>query len=197
MKHFQKLVVISAVALLGLSGCQTAKPIAMTVTATPTVPGTQHGDVLARQRAEGQDIPALQGQEVVTLRTYEYSREADSLGATRAELEGTACVLESEGYRAEVKTPAQVSVPDYGYASRPIRVNCSAPGFRTSHATLEPFSRTSANRMDSAQQSGLAGVLIVALVDAASDRKTHDFGYRPAEITMNRIGCEAKPAGCR
>lgn len=190
-------VAFFSLAALALAGCQTAKPIAMSVGVTPTNSGAVGGDVLAAERQAGQDIPQLQGQEVVTVRTYEYTLKTEAVSATRTELEGIACVLESDGYRAEVKTPAQVTVPDYGYASRPIRVSCEAPGFKTGTATVQIFSKTTSGRMQTAQHGGLAGVVLVAMIDAASDKKKHDYGYLPADITMNRVGCENARVGCR
>lgn len=191
------MIGMSAFAVFGLAGCQTAKPIAMSVSVTPTTSGGVGSDVLAAERQAGQDIPPLEGQEVVTVRTYEYTLKTEAVSATRTELEGIDCVLESDGYRAEVKTPAQVTVPDYGYASRPIRVNCRAPGFNTGTATVQIFSKTTSGRMETAQHGGLAGVVLVAMIDAATDKKKHDYGYLPADVTMNRVGCEATRAGCR
>lgn len=197
MRAFIRKLAIFATLSFILSACQTGKPIAMSVMATPTAAGIKNGDVLAPQRAAGQDVPPLQGQEVVTVRTYEYQRDTDAVSSTLKEIEGVNCVLESDGYRAAVNTPAEVSVPDYGFASRPIRVHCNAPNFKTGIATLQPYSKTSADRMQSAGQGGLAGVLVVALIDAASDPKKHDYGYRPADVTMNRTNCASTKMGCR
>ncbi len=191
-----KYSIIAACAII-LSACQTGKPIAMSVVATPTAKSIANGDVLGPQRAAGQDVPQLQGQEVVTVRTYEHRRDPDAVSSTRTELEGIACSLESDGYRAAVKTPAQVTVPDYGYASRPIRIQCNAPGFKTGVATVQPYSKTSASRIGAARGAGLAAVLIVAVVDSATDPKKHDYGYEFANVTMNRTNCASTKAGCR
>jgi hypothetical protein len=65
-----------------LVGCQSTKPIAMSVNATPTASGIKNGDMLAPQRASGQDIPQLRGQEMVTIRTYENIKKPDVQFAT-------------------------------------------------------------------------------------------------------------------
>ncbi|MDX5594261.1 hypothetical protein [Pseudovibrio sp. SPO723] len=183
--------------VVGLAGCQTTKPIAMSVTATPTVPGTQNGDVLAKQRAAGQDIPELRGQEIVTVRTYEYHRESKNQVASKKEIEGISCEITSDGYKASLKTPAEVRVPDYGYASRPITASCKAPDYRDGHASVTAFSKTSQDRLSSASGGGLLGVVAVALIDAATDHKKHDYAYPTLSVTMNRIGCEKSVVGCR
>lgn len=192
-----RLVLVLVPVMFGLAGCQTGKPIAMTVTATPTVSGIQGSDVLAPQRAAGQDVPPLRGQEIVTVRTFEHVRKKGSELSSYTEIEDVACTLESEGYRAAIKTPAEVRVPDYGYASRPISVRCSAPGYKTAFGSASAYNKTADDRLSSAGSGGLAGVLVVALINAASDEKKHDFTYRPIRMTMNRIGCEKSKGGCR
>lgn len=192
-----RLVFALVPVMCGLAGCQTGKPIAMSVTATPTVSGIQGSDVLAPQRAAGQDVPPLRGQEIVTVRTFEHVRKKDAQSSTYTEIEDVACTLESEGYRAAIKTPAEVRVPDYGYASRPVSVSCSAPGYKTALASATAYNKTAEARMSSAGSGGLAGVVVVALINAASDEKKHDFAYRPIRVTMNRIGCEKSKGGCR
>ncbi|MGZ9718511.1 hypothetical protein [Rhizobium miluonense] len=192
-----RVCILSLLVSLALTGCQSAKPIAMSVNALPTAKGVQYGDVLAPQRAAGQDIPSLKGQRVVTVRTYEDVRKKDAQFSTREEMEGVDCALESEGYRASVKTPAEIRVPDYGYASRPVAVRCQSPGYRAGYATVQPFDKTSSERLGAASNNGLAGVVVVALIDAATDKKKHEFSYPPVYVTMNRIGCEKERSGCR
>ncbi|MBX8828369.1 hypothetical protein, partial [Ochrobactrum sp. SFR4] len=77
----------------------------MSVNATPTASGIKNGDMLAPQRASGQDIPQLRGQEMVTIRTYENIKKPDVQFATLTEIEGVTCEIESDGYKATVKTP--------------------------------------------------------------------------------------------
>jgi hypothetical protein len=116
---------------------------------------------------------------------------------SQTELEGIDCALESEGYRASIKTPAEIKVPDYGYASRPVSVHCQAPGYKTGFASVQPYDKTSAERLDAASNNGLVSIVAVALIDAATDKKKHDYSYRPVSVTMNRIGCEKEKSGCR
>lgn len=188
---------ILSLVLLSIAGCRTGKPISMTVTARPTASNIQNGDVLAPQRRAGLDIPALHGTEIVTVRTYEHTKKKDGGFTTSVELENIDCALESDGFTASVKTPAEVRVPDYGYASRPISVRCNAPGYKTSYKNESAFNRTMEQRMSNAGSGGFAGVVVVALINAASDIKKHDFGYQPIGVTMNRIGCETAKVKCR
>lgn len=192
-----RLCMISLLLVAGLAGCQTAKPISMSVSAVPTAKGVQYGDALAPQRAAGEDIPPLKGQKMVTVRTYGVAGKSDGQFASQTELEGIDCALESEGYHASVKTPAEIKVPDYGYASRPVSVHCQAPGYKTGFASVQPYDKTSAERLDAASNNGLVGIVAVALIDAATDKKKHDYNYRPVMVTMNRIGCEKEKSGCR
>lgn len=179
------------------TGCQMAKPIAMSVAVTPTSPNIQNGDVLAPQRNAGLDIPPLHGTEVVTIRTYETVMDKERGRSRTIELENIGCQVESDGYKASIKTPADVRVPDYGYASRPISVQCNAPGYRPSFKNQSAYNRTFEQRMNGAHNGGLIGVVAVAVINAASDEKKLDFGYHPIDITMNRIGCESAKVGCR
>lgn len=170
----------------------------MSVSVTPTTKGgAEFGDVLAAQRRAGQDIPPLKGQQVLTVRTYEYVQKDDEQFATRTEIEGIDCGLESEGYRASVKTPAEVRVPYYGYASRLVAVRCQGSVYKSSLANIQPFDKTIADRERTAPALGIAGLLTVALIDATVDKKNRDYAYPPANLTMNRIGCENKKVGCR
>lgn len=194
--RISSLIALLFTATLGLAGCQTGKPIAMSVGVTPTN-DSQNGDVLASYRSAGQDIPALKGTEVVTVRTYSYVRKPDSDVNSRIEVEDVACKLESDGYTASIRTPAEVRVPDYGYASRPITVQCNAPGYKPGIKTAAAFNRTMEQRMSNAGQGGLAGVVLVAMINAASDEKKHDFGYRPVDVTMNSVNCAESKQGCR
>ncbi|AOO81639.1 hypothetical protein [Bosea vaviloviae] len=189
---------IGLVLAAALGGCQTAKPIAMSVSVTPTTKeGAAFGDVLAAQRKAGQDIPPLKGQQVLIVRSYEYVQKADEPFATSMEIEGIDCGVESEGYRASLKTPAEVRVPDYGYASRLISVRCHTARHKPSFVTVQPFDKTTSDRLRAGSNAGLAALVAVAIIDAATDKKTHEFSYPPAHVTMNGIGCETEKVGCR
>lgn len=169
-----------------LVGCQSTKPIAMSVNATPTASGIKNGDMLAPQRTSGQDIPQLRGQEMVTIRTYENIKKPDVQFATLTEIEGVTCEIESDGYKATVKTPAEVRVPNYGYASRLISARCNAPGYKPGFESVKAYNKTGEQRMNSASGGGLAGVVLVAMIHAATDEKKHEFAYPPLKVTMTK-----------
>ncbi len=187
----------AAIVIITATGCQTAKPIAMSVGVTPTSPNIQNGDVLAPQRNSGLDIPLLHGTEIVTIRTYETVLDKEQGRSRTVEIENIGCSVESDGYKASIKTPAEVRVPDYGYASRPISVQCNAPGYKPSFKNQTAYNKTFEQRMSGAHNGGLIGVVAVAVINAASDERKHDFGYRPIDVTMNRVGCESAKIGCR
>lgn len=177
-------VVFAGVSLLLLAGCQTAKPITSVVDATPTVPAVSNGDVLAAQRQAGQDIPEVRGFDYVTVRAIGVTTDKKSGNSKREEIEGVPCTVTSEGYTATVKTAAQVKVPNYGYASRPIKVECKAPGYKNGLLTVAPIDLTSQNRLNSAGSAGLLGVLVVGLIDAADSNRNHQFGYPEIRVVM-------------
>jgi hypothetical protein len=196
LKNFLFLKIGFALSLSILASCQTAKPIGMTVSVTPTASGITGGDVLSPQRNAGQDIPQLKGSSIVTVRSFEHTKKADDTFSSRKEIERVSCELKSDGYQASFLTPAQVNVPDYGYASRPIMVRCDHPGFKTGYKNVEAFDKTSAQMRDSGSKSGLLGFGLAVIVDAASDRKKHDFVYPPIEVDMNTLECEKSKTGC-
>lgn len=167
-----------------IAGCQTAKPVSMVVDATPTVASVKHGDVLAAQRASGQDIPEVRGFDYVTVRAVAVLRDEETGRSKNEELEGIPCTVSSEGYTAEVKTAAQVKVPNYGYASRPIEVRCKAPGYKDGIKTVSAYDITSSNRLNSAASGGLLGVMVVGLIDAADSKDDHKFGYPEVRVNM-------------
>lgn len=177
-----------------VAGCQTSKPVSMVVDATPTVPAVQHGDVLAAQRAAGQDIPEVRGFDYVTIRAVAVLRDVETGRSKNEELEGVPCTVSSEGYTAKVKTAAQVKVPNYGYASRPIKVHCKAPGYKDGIKTIAAYDITSAKRLSSAASGGLIGVVVVGLIDAADSKGDNTFGYPEARVYMYPLATKQKAA---
>lgn len=177
--------------------CQTPKPIAMSTVAVPSNPNIHDGDVLVEHRKAGQDIPPLRGQDVVTVRTFANAISTSGETSKLVELEGVSCKLSSDGYTASVVTPAQVNVPDYGYASRPIMARCDAKGYRPGVLTVSAFNLTEQENYSVATNGGLLGVMFAAIVHAASDVKKHDFAYPGLKVIMNPVGCERTKAGCR
>lgn len=185
MMNKLKLAFLLATPLL-LAACQTAKPITSVVDAQPTVKNVKHGDVLASQRAAGQDIPELRGHSYVTVRTSAVTIDKQSGRQKNEEIEGVACTISSEGYRASVKSAAQVKVPNYGYASRPIKAECKAPGYKDGIQVVAPYDETSQKRMSRAGSGGLLGVLVVGIIDAATSNKNHIFSYPSINVLMRK-----------
>ncbi|MEM1378859.1 MAG: hypothetical protein AAGG69_15870 [Pseudomonadota bacterium] len=167
----------------------------MTAQAVPTDPNTVGGDVLALRRAAGADIPQLRGSEFVTVRTFHYLPDGNRF--KRTELTGVSCVLEGEGYTANVVTPAQAQVPDYGFASPAIRVQCNKDGYKPSFKNITAFDATKAARMNASGQGGLIGVLGMGIINAADKGRRNDFKYPLAMMIMNLENCEQLKVGCR
>ena len=192
----KKTLLALSAAALAISACTTSQPIAMTAVAVPTDPTVTNGDVLAARRAEGADIPALRGSEFVTVRTYQYVPGTNGR-AKREELTGVPCILLGEGYSAQIVTPGQARVPDYGYASPSISVQCQQAGYRDGIGNVTAFNATESGRMNAAAGGGLIGVVGMGIINAASSDRNDDFKYPEVAIVMNRTDCETQPGGCR
>lgn len=192
----RKKLPLTVLALLALAGCNTTQPIAMSVSAVPTDPSVTNGDVLAQRRAAGEDIPSLRGTEVVTIRTFRYVK-GDNGGPKREELTGVSCALTGEGYAAQVTTPGQVRVPDYGYATRPVEVQCNAEGYKPGIGNIKPFDGTKAARVNAGSGAGLVGVIGMGIINAADSDKDNDFVYPPVNIIINTLDCDTSQFGCR
>ncbi|WP_428696293.1 hypothetical protein [Stappia sp.] len=181
----------------GLAACQTTKPIAMSVSYQPTSPTATHGDVLAEARAGGQKIPQLRGTEFITVRSYHYTLHKESGTGIKEEMTGAECTLESDGYTASFRTPAQVKVPNYGYASRPVSVRCNAPGYKSGFANASAENETRRKIYQSGAGAGLVGLMTAAIIDAANSEDNDDFKYPLVSVTMNREDCDSSRLGCR
>lgn len=110
---------------LFLSACTPAMEITQPpVRVTPKNPGSAFGiDVFAGARQSGAAAPAYRGERLVTVRTA----LAGSNQSAR-EIAGARCRIDSQMYSAEVTTPAEIIVPDYGQASPVITAICRANG---------------------------------------------------------------------
>ena len=169
-----------------VAACATNKaPLKMTKTVTPTSP-IENGDYYAKRRAAGEDLPERRGSEFIEIRTYhKVATEKNGQKSTkREELTDVNCILKGDGFRAEFITPAQIEVPDYGYASSSLRIECKHPGYNTAFHNTKPYDIDKESRMNSSTSGGLLGVFVVAAINAADDEKNNNFGYRPADILL-------------
>ena len=191
-----RTLVLSLLLPLAVVGCQKALPIAQVTSALATDPSITNGDVLAKRRAAGEDIPQLRGTALVTVRAYHHEI-VKSGTPKKKEIAGARCNLQSDGYTAQVQTPGQVRVPNYGYASRLISVNCNAENHKTGYASVKAYDATKSSRLGAGASGGLIGVVAVEIINAADDVKNNEFEYSPAQVYMNRLGCENTKRGCR
>ena len=183
-------------ATLFLSACQTTAPIQQVTTVVPTDPTIVGNDVLAAQRAAGEDVPILRGTNLLTIRTYHHAIQKGGK-LKKSELIGASCNIESDGFTGEVKTPGQIRVPDYGYASRLVIVRCNQEGYKEGFTNVRAIDVDKTGRMNAAAGGGVIGIVAMGVINAVDDKKNNKFEYHNASVYMNRIGCETAKGGCR
>lgn len=173
-----------SILLLGavmLSGC--AKPLPLSgapTNITPTDTENAKGlDVYANLRTNNPDLPKFQGQSSIVVRAYDASDKEKSNVEINAR-----CTLNAENlYTAELSTPAELIVPNYGVKSPVIRANCthnalSGQGSAAVHSTRDQQIR------DASNQGGLLGALIGSVVIAARSREDDDYLYRDLNVNL-------------
>ncbi len=187
----------TVVCLLSLTACVKHQPIAEVTSIKSTEPGARGYDIFAARRASGEKIPMLKGIDVLTVRTYHHVPSSRRKGRfKREELTGARCFVISEGFRATVKTPGQLRVPDYGKASRKATVECEKEGYRNGIKSVDTFDVEKAKRRAYGANNGLLGMVVVEVINAADNDENNEFDYRVAEVYMNRIGCDKTKRGC-
>lgn len=85
--------------------------------------GAQGLDTFAAARARGQSVPEYKGETLLTLRSF-----LDTDGPGTTEFAGARCAVSSTYYSAEVTTPVQLIVPNYGKDSPVVTATCRANG---------------------------------------------------------------------
>lgn len=193
MKKRSLILIVSAAFL---TACQTTAPIQQVTTAVPTDPNVVGNDVLAARRVAGEDVPTLRGTNLLTIRTYHHTLQKGGK-LKKEELIGASCRIKSDGFTGQVKTPGQIRVPDYGYASRLVTVQCDKEGYKTGFTNARAIDVDKTARMNSAAGGGVIGIVAMGVINAVDDKKNNKFEYRPASVYMNRIGCETMKGGCR
>lgn len=191
---FSKLSAVATTVFL--VACQTAQPIRQVTTAVPTDPNVVGGDVLAARRAAGEDVPALRGSNLLTIRTFHHAIQKGGK-YKKGELVGATCAIESDGFKGQVQTPGQIRVPDYGYASRLVTIRCEMEGYKQGFTSVQAIDVDKAARLNSGAGGGLIGVVAMGVINAVDDEKNNKFEYPQASVYMNRIGCETAQGGCR
>ena len=168
------------VAVLILAGCEQAEITQPPIMVVPTDRAGSSGiDVYARDRARGNPVPVVRGQDNVPIRTF-----GNLDGAGYAEIEGIQCNLDSGLYSVSFVTPANIAVPDYGSNSPAIFVRC-VNGATSGSITVEAYNVTSTQRHNSAIGTGLLGAIVIGAVAAANvDNSNDKFGYPPVVVQI-------------
>ncbi len=164
-----------------LSGCGKTLPISgLPIKVTPTdIAGGKGLDVYAHLRAENPDIPKLKGQSVLVVRAYDGSDPQKF----NVEVVAQCSVSAEELYTAEVTTPAELIVPNYGEYSPIVSARCTHKGL-SGQKSIDVYNVTSKRIGDSNPGVGLLGAIFTSVVLAARSTKDDVFEYRPLEVTM-------------
>lgn len=126
-----KNLAIASVCLAVLTACAPGMEITQQpVRVSPKNPEQAFGlDVFAAARQRGDPAPAYRGERLVTVRS-----ELNDNRNGRVEFSGARCQIISTMFTAEITTPVQIIVPDYGRASPVITAECRAKDLRATES---------------------------------------------------------------
>lgn len=169
---------VAVIAVLAISGCETAEITTPPVTVIPNSPSTSVGiDVYAKARARGNPVPRFRGQDTVTVRTWGKGENG------RTEFSGVPCSLDSGLYKAKFQSPANIVVPNYGPKSPALFIRCQTET-QSGSVTVNVVNFTSQQRQAGAAGTGVLGAIVVGAINAAvTDPEKDEFKYHP--ITVN------------
>lgn len=145
------------------------------------------GDVYADRRASGEVVPSQRGSQIFEVRTVIEVVNSENKSTSESEIEGADCLLEGDGFSAKVVTPTGVRVPLYGYRTGELTLECSKDGYGPAIAIAETYNKTFAERQSGATSGGLLGVLIVSLINAASDETDDEFEYADEPVRLEKL----------
>lgn len=173
-----RLILIVAT-ILSLAAC--AKPLEVgSITEINSKTGSKGVDVLEPKRQAGQaGLPEFSGDQLLEVRAYTQTENSG-----RVELAGATCTLSAADYSATMETPAKIRVPLYRQQSSSLLVTCSKPGYRQHNITVTAFDFTRQQRMASSTGSGLVGLAVVAVFDAAADNTKNEWRYPLAAVML-------------
>jgi hypothetical protein len=181
-----RIVLSLLVAAIFLAGCA-KKPMEVDrITQISPANGAKGLDVYASKRKAGEAAPEMSGDQVVPVRTY--IAGGGALGGRGKEFAGANCIVKANNYEARVTTPAKIRVPIYRMNSSMLSVRCEKEGFRTKTAEFAVYNKTKNDRYAAGSRAGVAGLLVMAVVNGLSDESKHDFLYPPLNVEMTPIG---------
>ena len=162
-----------------VSGC--AKPMEVSsITRISPTNGATGIDVYAERRRRGEKVPEYAGDQIVPVRTYRASEE----GFRGKEFAGANCVMEANGFRASFTTPAKVRVPVYRAKSSALSIRCEHPNYKPKLVETAVYNKTQSDRLSAGANGGLAGVLVMAVVNGVSDSTQDTYIYAPVQVIM-------------
>ena len=182
----QRKLAVLGICLATLGACTQPMQIAQNpVHVTPNAPKQAFGlDVYAAARQQGQPAPAYKGERLVTVRS-----EFDGPSSGTTEFSGARCKITSATFSAEVTTPVQIVVPDYGAQSPVITANCRANDMQATQS-ISVFN-ASQRRRDQAREPFLfggygrhGGGISVGVHFDLSDRSNDVYEYPTLRVTF-------------
>lgn len=154
--------------------------------------GSYGQDIYGVRRAAGEDIPNLQGNQVVQIRTFTVKTNDFGSQVNDQEIPGAECEIVAEDATARIRTPGALTVPIYGYRSPDMTVKCIKEGYADAVAVMTKFNLTQAQKNQAVANAAASGGLIGALVGvavtsaiaAANDPKNDDYNYPPPRLWL-------------
>ncbi|MCZ8271555.1 MAG: hypothetical protein O9306_13560 [Beijerinckiaceae bacterium] len=123
--------------------------------------------------------PPTHGDTPVVIRAYKFDAEAP--GNRGEEIAGANCNVTSVHFSAAVRTPVSLTVPLYGISTPTLTVMCAKPGMGSGSLVVSPFNKTTTDMISAGSSAGLAGLLLMGVIAAASDPSQHQYVY-PIQI---------------
>lgn len=131
-------------------------------------------------RAQPKTAPT-HGDTPVVIRSYGF--DAETPGNRGAEVAGATCNVTSQHFSATVRTPVSLTVPLYGIGTPTLTVSCSMSGTGSGSLVVSPYNKSRADMISAGANAGLAGLLLMGAVAAASDASQQQYLY-PLEIPV-------------
>ncbi len=181
MRNFLLVFLVSI-----LSGCaKTYLPVNNVVTVNSTFPGASGLDVYAGKRANGEDVPAYRGDQLVEVRSFVKRFDKGAKRKKTVEFTGAKCELTGTGFKAAFTTPSKVRLPIYGNESSELAIRCISEGRDPVLVTRRAYNKTKTDRLNHSASAGLLGVVAMGTINAMSNDKKHVFLYPPIWVTFN------------
>ncbi len=119
-------------------------------------------------------------------------RSYEMQGGARQEVEGVPCAMRGEGFRSRFSTPAKLTAPVFGPATKPLTITCRE-GARAQAIAVKPFNKTQRDANKSLVHLTSATSVTGAVVAAAKigtamkprDKAQDIYNYADTRIVLN------------